>query len=67
MTVPAVLTSGHHEAVRKWRLRESLRRTLNQRPELLEARPLSKEESRLLSEVRNEARVGGVDERTSEG
>jgi tRNA (guanine37-N1)-methyltransferase len=67
VTVPAVLTSGHHEAVRKWRLRESLRRTLNQRPELLEARPLSKEESRLLSEVRNEARVGGVDERTSEG
>jgi tRNA (guanine37-N1)-methyltransferase len=27
VTVPAVLTSGHHEAVRKWRLKESLRRT----------------------------------------
>jgi tRNA (guanine37-N1)-methyltransferase len=67
VTVPAVLTSGHHEAVRKWRLKESLRRTLNHRPELLAARPLSKEESRLLSEVRDEARVGAVDEGTSEG
>jgi tRNA (guanine37-N1)-methyltransferase len=54
VAVPSVLTSGHHEAVRKWRLKESLRRTLNRRPELLAARPLSKEESRLLSEVRDE-------------
>ena len=37
ITVPTVLTSGHHEAVRKWRLKEALRRTLNRRPELLGA------------------------------
>ncbi|MGD0249070.1 MAG: tRNA (guanosine(37)-N1)-methyltransferase TrmD [Candidatus Limnocylindrales bacterium] len=55
VTVPAVLTSGHHEAVRKWRLKEALRRTLNRRPELLANRALSKEEARLLSEVRAEA------------
>jgi tRNA (guanine37-N1)-methyltransferase len=54
LTVPAVLTSGHHEAVRKWRLKEALRRTLRRRPELLERRPLGKEEAKLLAEVRSE-------------
>lgn len=52
--VPAVLTSGHHEAVRKWRLKESLRRTWRRRPDLLEERPMSKEEARLLAEVSHE-------------
>ena len=53
--VPDVLTSGHHEAVRKWRLKESLRRTLRRRPELLTDRHMSKEETRLLAELRDEA------------
>ena len=53
--VPDVLTSGHHGAVRKWRLKEALRRTLNRRPELLAERPLTREESKLLAEVRSEA------------
>jgi tRNA (guanine37-N1)-methyltransferase len=52
--VPAVLTSGHHEEVRKWRLKESLRRTFRRRPDLLEERPLSKEEAKLLGEVSRE-------------
>lgn len=52
--VPPVLTSGHHEAVRKWRLKESLRRTLLRRPELLDGRSLTKEEAKLLAEVRTE-------------
>ena len=55
MAVPDVLTSGHHEAVRKWRLKESLRRTARRRPELLADRPMSKEEARLLAELRDEA------------
>jgi tRNA (guanine37-N1)-methyltransferase len=55
VTVPAVLTSGHHEAVRKWRLKEALRRTFGRRPELLEGRTLSREEAKLLDEVRGEA------------
>ena len=55
--VPAVLTSGHHEAVRKWRLKEALRRTWRRRPELLEDRPLSKEEAKLLAEVSHEERA----------
>jgi tRNA (guanine37-N1)-methyltransferase len=54
LAVPAVLTSGHHEAVRKWRLKESLRRTWRRRPDLLEDRPMSREETRLLAEVSHE-------------
>jgi tRNA (guanine37-N1)-methyltransferase len=52
--VPAILTSGHHEAVRKWRLKEALRRTMRRRPELLADRQMSKEETKLLAEVRSE-------------
>ena len=55
--VPSVLTSGHHEAVRKWRLKEALRRTLARRPELLQGRVATKEEAGLLAEVREENRA----------
>jgi tRNA (guanine37-N1)-methyltransferase len=54
VAVPAVLTSGHHEEVRKWRLKESLRRTLRRRPDLLQDRPLTEEEAKLLAAVRAE-------------
>lgn len=54
VAVPPVLVSGHHEQVRKWRLRESLRRTLQRRPDLLDGRPLTKEEAKLLAEVQAE-------------
>ena len=33
--VPPILVSGDHGAVRRWRLKESLRRTLERRPDLL--------------------------------
>ncbi len=52
--VPEVLLSGHHENIRKWRLKESLRRTFLRRPDLLENKILSEEERRLLEEIRNE-------------
>jgi tRNA (guanine37-N1)-methyltransferase len=61
MAVPAVLTSGHHEAVRKWRLKESLRRTWRRRPDLLEDRPMSREEAKLLAEVSHEETVAAAD------
>jgi tRNA (guanine37-N1)-methyltransferase len=51
-SVPPILVSGHHEQVRRWRLRESLRRTLDRRPDLLEGRDLSAEERALLDDVR---------------
>jgi tRNA (guanine37-N1)-methyltransferase len=57
-TVPDVLVSGHHENVRRWRLKESLRRTMERRPELLEGRAMSKEEGRLLGEIRAEEASG---------
>ena len=56
--VPPILVSGNHEAVRKWRLRESLRRTLERRPDLLEGREASREERALLDEVRPDAADG---------
>jgi len=49
--VPDVLVSGDHAAVRRWRLRESLRRTLERRPDLLVGRPASPEEERLMQEL----------------
>jgi tRNA (guanine37-N1)-methyltransferase len=58
--VPEILTSGDHGAVRRWRLRESLRRTLERRPDLLAGRPLSAEESRLLGEVIEERAATGA-------
>ena len=53
-TVPEVLLSGHHENIRKFRLKESLRLTLQVRPDLLENRSFTKEERKLLDEVLEE-------------
>jgi tRNA (guanine37-N1)-methyltransferase len=50
--VPAVLVSGDHGAVARWRHRESLRRTLERRPDLLDTRSLNAEDRRLLEELR---------------
>ena len=49
--VPEVLTSGNHAKIKQWRLKMSLKRTRDQRPDLLAVRSLSKEESRLLAEL----------------
>lgn len=54
MEVPEILLSGHHENIRKWRKKESLRRTLLRRPDLLEQYELNKEEEKMLAEVREE-------------
>jgi tRNA (guanine37-N1)-methyltransferase len=56
--VPATLTGGDHGAVRRWRLREALRRTLERRPDLLAERPLTREEAALLEELRSETEPG---------
>ena len=54
LSVPDVLLSGHHENIRKWRLKQSLIRTLNKRADLLENREFSKEELKLLEEIKQE-------------
>jgi len=46
--VPDVLLSGHHEQIRRWRLKQALGRTWQRRPELLAGRSMSKEETQLL-------------------
>lgn len=55
MKVPEVLLSGNHEAIRRWRLKQSLGRTWQRRPDLFEARELSGEEAKLLAEFQREA------------
>ncbi len=59
--VPEVLLSGNHEMIRRWRLKQSLARTLERRPDLLEQRALTPEEEELLAEVRAERESGQAD------
>lgn len=46
--VPAVLLSGHHGNVDQWRREQSLKRTLERRPDLLETAELSKKDQKYL-------------------
>jgi len=50
MSVPDVLLSGNHEAIRRWRLKQQLGRTWKRRPELLDDLELTKEQQTLLTE-----------------
>ena len=52
--VPEVLLSGNHEAIRRWRRKQSLGRTWERRPELIEDGSLTKEDRQLLDEYRRE-------------
>jgi tRNA (guanine37-N1)-methyltransferase len=52
--VPAVLMSGHHAEIEKWRLKQALGRTWERRPDLLARRQLTKQEARLLAEYQQE-------------
>lgn len=50
MMVPDVLLSGNHEHIRRWRLKQSLGRTWQRRPELLNNLALTDEQAKLLAE-----------------
>ncbi|WP_416384895.1 tRNA (guanosine(37)-N1)-methyltransferase TrmD [Uliginosibacterium silvisoli] len=52
--VPAVLLSGNHAEIRRWRLKQSLGRTWQRRPDLLQGRAMSREEMSLLEEFKRE-------------
>jgi tRNA (guanine37-N1)-methyltransferase len=54
--VPEVLLSGHHENIRRWRLKQALGRTWLRRPDLLQARGMSAQEQTLLAEFQREYR-----------
>lgn len=58
MRVPEVLLSGHHENIRRWRLKQALARTRKRRPDLLAHRVLSTEEMQLLAEIEAEELCG---------
>jgi len=52
--VPEVLLSGNHEAIRRWRMKQSLGRTWLRRPELIELARLDDEQVKLLNEFKRE-------------
>jgi len=52
MLVPDILLSGNHAKIAEWRRRESLRRTLERRPDLLESADLSAEDLRVLKDLK---------------
>jgi tRNA (guanine37-N1)-methyltransferase len=54
--IPDVLLSGHHEEIRRWRRKESLRRTRDLRPDMLDRASLSEEDRELLGEIEEEER-----------
>ena len=52
--VPDVLLSGHHGNVDKWRREQSLKRTLERRPDLLEQADLSKDDEKYLKKLKKD-------------
>ena len=52
MKVPEVLTSGNHQKIKEWRMRESLRRTLERRPDLLSSAHLTREQEIMLQDLK---------------
>jgi len=57
LSVPEMLLSGHHEKIRRWRLRKRIEKTLNVRPDLIEkarsSGSLSKEAEKIIKEIEN--------------
>jgi len=54
LKTPEVLLNGDHLQIRKWRRAQQLRKTLTNRPDLLEKASLSKQDQKLLEEIRQE-------------
>ena len=52
--VPEILISGNHEKINRWKLKESLRITLKNRPDLIKSKDLSNLEIELLNEINDE-------------
>ena len=56
--VPEVLLSGNHEAIRLWRRKEALRRTLEVRPDLIDKENLGSEDMQLINKIKQESDEG---------
>lgn len=53
VAVPEVLSSGHHANIQKWQREQSLQRTLERRPELLEKAELTKKDKEFIDSIKN--------------
>jgi len=56
LRAPEVLLNGDHQQIRRWRREQQLRKTLANRPDLLDRAALSDEDRRLLEDLRRERR-----------
>ncbi|OJG94172.1 tRNA (guanine-N(1)-)-methyltransferase [Enterococcus thailandicus] len=54
MKVPDVLTNGNHKLIEEWQLKESLRRTVQRRPDLLADLELTPQMAKFLAEIQQE-------------
>jgi tRNA (guanine37-N1)-methyltransferase len=52
MVVPEALASGDHEAIRRWRRQQALKKTLRNRPELLDQADLSQEDREIVERLK---------------
>ena len=59
MAAPAVLLSGHHGEIARWRRRRSLERTLARRPDLLETADLTADDRAYLAQLAESANLSG--------
>ena len=57
MEVPEVLISGNHKQIERWRRKESLRKTMLRRPELLEKIDFNKEDKVIIEEIKIEEKI----------
>ena len=55
LTVPDILLSGNHQAIRRWRRKEALRNTILKRPDLIKNRVLPDEDQQLIQEIFEES------------
>jgi tRNA (guanine37-N1)-methyltransferase len=55
MPVPEVLLNGNHDEIRRWRREQALKKTLRNRPDLLEGVELSEDDSRILADIKRGA------------
>lgn len=65
LRAPEVLLNGDHQQIRRWRREQQLRKTLANRPDLLETALLTAEDAKLLEELRR--RAGAYQKNASQG
>jgi tRNA (guanine37-N1)-methyltransferase len=60
VSIPEALAGGNHETVRRWRRRMALKKTLENRPDLLEKIEISEEDREILAELRGSGDSGTI-------